>query len=124
MTKLYGFYEAQLVTLTAYCLVSLVVQRYLSAKKKSGPNEGDGHSHGRSGWRVAGGETPGYSALMRKYLLVYAVVMGADWLQACCSEHSRHIRVILTGRALRDLMFTLSTMNNIYSRNEWSLFSL
>ncbi|KIJ53591.1 hypothetical protein M422DRAFT_73890 [Sphaerobolus stellatus SS14] len=73
----YGFYELQLIILAAYCAFALITQRYLSSRK-SDNEQGDVPT---PGWRAAGGETPGYRTLMKKYLLVYAVVMGADWLQ-------------------------------------------
>ncbi|PPQ75158.1 hypothetical protein CVT24_007486 [Panaeolus cyanescens] len=73
-----GFYETQLVVLSVFCGVSMLVDRYVANKAKK-------QQHAQSADdRLEGGRmnTSGaLAALTRKYLIVYAIVMGADWLQ-------------------------------------------
>ncbi|KAK1221545.1 hypothetical protein PQX77_015664 [Marasmius sp. AFHP31] len=65
------FYEGQLLRLAGVCLVSLVVENYVSKRKRS-PDSRDNARHGGS---------TATATLMRQYLVVYAIVMAADWLQ-------------------------------------------
>ncbi|KAI0779125.1 hypothetical protein BC629DRAFT_1582729 [Irpex lacteus] len=64
-----SFYEAQLVFLGVIC----AIWTFLDHRMSKGRLEDDG-----SPSRSAGGVR---SRLMRQYLTVYAIVMGADWLQ-------------------------------------------
>ncbi|KAL0062793.1 hypothetical protein AAF712_010331 [Marasmius tenuissimus] len=65
------FYEGQLLRLAGVCLVSLVIENYVSKRKRS-PDSRDNAGHGGS---------TATATLMRQYLVVYAIVMAADWLQ-------------------------------------------
>ncbi|KDQ58380.1 hypothetical protein JAAARDRAFT_154822 [Jaapia argillacea MUCL 33604] len=74
------FYELQLILLTSFCVVSLLLERHVSNKKQARAKEhhienGNGHVGGASGAASA------IATLTRQYLIVYAIVMGADWLQ-------------------------------------------
>lgn len=83
MTAVFGFYESQLFVLTAYCVCALLLERHVSSRKRRAVvSNGGAQEEGRGpGWKMSSGETNGYPKLARSYLLVYAVVMGADWLQ-------------------------------------------
>ncbi|TFY77336.1 hypothetical protein EWM64_g6675 [Hericium alpestre] len=85
-----GFYEFQLVLLTAVCIAVLLIERYVASSKKPSASAqkelvDDSLENGAVGNGSAGGVTGARAAatraLMRKYLIVYAIVMGADWLQ-------------------------------------------
>ncbi|THV04693.1 DUF791-domain-containing protein [Dendrothele bispora CBS 962.96] len=72
-----NFYERQLVILTALCLLSLALERFISKPRqlpKQSPEE-----------RLENGTDPrgvnSLAKLTQQYLVVYALVMGADWLQ-------------------------------------------
>ncbi|KAH9924067.1 uncharacterized protein B0H18DRAFT_1085572 [Fomitopsis serialis] len=66
-----SFYEFQLVCLVALCLFFMLVERQLSPKRKEGVRlHDDLHA-----------PAPALHKLSRQYLTVYAIVMGADWLQ-------------------------------------------
>ena len=87
------FYELQLIILAIVCCVGLFVDRQLSRASKAKETADDRLENGRQGSAAAA------AALSRKYLLVYAIVMGefarllcvpggllilclgADWLQ-------------------------------------------
>ncbi|KAF9051877.1 hypothetical protein BJ165DRAFT_1340856 [Panaeolus papilionaceus] len=72
------FYERQLVVLSVLCGISLIVDRYVASKGKKQPHVQSADE------RLEGGKTNASTALAdltRKYLVVYAIVMGADWLQ-------------------------------------------
>ncbi|KZP16952.1 DUF791-domain-containing protein [Athelia psychrophila] len=73
------FYELQLILLTGFCVVSLLLERYASKHKSPDPPAPgrleSGHVKNTS---VASGAR---GALTKRYLMVYAIVMGADWLQ-------------------------------------------
>ncbi|KZV67850.1 DUF791-domain-containing protein [Peniophora sp. CONT] len=65
-----GFYEFQCGFLATICAVLKLVEHYLSRKTNS------------DGYASPGGARDGAaSALSRKYLIVYGLAMGADWLQ-------------------------------------------
>ncbi|KAF9479320.1 DUF791-domain-containing protein [Pholiota conissans] len=72
-----GFYEQQLLGLGVICLLALTADRYVakSAKQLQSKSSADD--------RLESGKTSSsaLATLTRKYLLVYAIVMGADWLQ-------------------------------------------
>ncbi|KAL0579251.1 hypothetical protein V5O48_002755 [Marasmius crinis-equi] len=65
------FYETQLLRLAAICVVSLLAENLISKRKRS-PESRESGKH-------AGSSTT--TTLMRQYLMVYAIVMAADWLQ-------------------------------------------
>lgn len=86
-----NFYQVQLTVLVVFCLAAILVERYVDRRKKAASTElskgGGGNSIEEA--EPLTGEGAGskeasrhvFSALQRNYLLVYAVVMGADWLQ-------------------------------------------
>ncbi|TFY61171.1 hypothetical protein EVG20_g7155 [Dentipellis fragilis] len=90
-----GFYEYQLLLLTGVCIAVLLFERYVASAKKppatarkdTGELEDtleNGQAAGIApavGNGVTGARGPALQALMQKYLIVYAIVMGADWLQ-------------------------------------------
>ncbi|KAF5357089.1 hypothetical protein D9756_006751 [Leucocoprinus leucothites] len=73
------FYEAWLGILTVVCLLLLLAERYVSKKEKSLQVKESADD------RIESQRSPGIpgalKALAKKYLVVYAIVMGADWLQ-------------------------------------------
>lgn len=75
------FYELQLMLLTGFCIFSLLLERQAAKQKRSLPKDRDperlenGHGHTRSGSASSHG---GLATLTRKYLIVYAIVMGED----------------------------------------------
>jgi len=87
------FYQFQLGLLAVICTVFLALERYLKSKKTTPVNLKElsveenlevGHSTLSSNGAALPAVTPragALSTLMRKYILVYAIVMGADWLQ-------------------------------------------
>ncbi|KAH8113815.1 DUF791-domain-containing protein [Phellopilus nigrolimitatus] len=88
-----SFYESQLCVLAVFCVLAVLVERRASSKKKQPISGGHARSaslvaqtvetgsattaNGSAGWKRASSA----SALARQYLIVYGVVMGADWLQ-------------------------------------------
>ncbi|TFK48921.1 DUF791-domain-containing protein [Heliocybe sulcata] len=64
------YYELQLTILTVFCVISLLLERHVSNKTKEN-QAGSGH----------GATSAAVAALTKQYLIVYAIVMGADWLQ-------------------------------------------
>jgi len=72
-----GFYELQLLALASVCAISLALERHV-AKKNHKIEKASVDDRLEDGIAAS---TSGLSSLMRKYLLVYAIVMGADWLQ-------------------------------------------
>ncbi|KAN0116178.1 DUF791 domain containing protein [Russula decolorans] len=88
-----AFYKYQLVLLTVICIVLVAYERYLKSKKsppdhfkdKVEESAEDGHSvlqtNGAAVLTSNVTRAGALQTLMRKYLLVYAIVMGADWLQ-------------------------------------------
>ena len=91
------FYELQLILLTGFCISSLLLERYASKQKHSLlPKQSrdpdrleNGHSHTRSASMSGHGAL---AALSRKYLVVYAIVMGklhfALWLTGVSDDVS------------------------------------
>jgi MFS family permease len=80
------FYQFQLGSLAVICTILLAFERYLKSKKSTTVNVKElsveenlevGQPNGAAVTPRAGA----LGALMRKYILVYAIVMGADWLQ-------------------------------------------
>ncbi|KAH9996725.1 DUF791-domain-containing protein [Russula compacta] len=84
-----AFYQYQLGLLAIICTVFLALERYLKSKKtptdhlKVEENLENGHPgpQKNSSAMLMTSRAGALSTLMRKYLLVYAIVMGADWLQ-------------------------------------------
>ncbi|KAF9234451.1 hypothetical protein BU15DRAFT_89981 [Melanogaster broomeanus] len=75
------FYELQLVLLVTSCLVFLLLERHASSRKRAAAAETKEYHIDRL---ENGGSTVPVNALAtltRQYLVVYAIVMGADWLQ-------------------------------------------
>jgi hypothetical protein len=78
---MFQFYELQLILLTGFCIFSLLLERYASKQKRSlapkGSHDPDrlenGHGHTRS---ISISGHGGLATLTRKYLAVYAIVMG------------------------------------------------
>ncbi|RPD60216.1 DUF791-domain-containing protein [Lentinus tigrinus ALCF2SS1-7] len=64
------FYQWQLLGLIAACLASLVFEKYVLRKASVAEQTAENHA-----------PQPIVSRLAGRYLLVYAIVMGADWLQ-------------------------------------------
>ncbi|KAK0480719.1 hypothetical protein IW261DRAFT_1419071 [Armillaria novae-zelandiae] len=73
---MHGFYEQQLVVLTSFCLLSLLIDRHVT-RRKSIKAADDSLEQGIP----ATSESKSLATLTRQYLVVYGVVMGADWLQ-------------------------------------------
>ncbi|KAJ8694801.1 hypothetical protein PTI98_007449 [Pleurotus ostreatus] len=70
-----GFYELQLTCLAVFCAVALFIDHRTS--RRQGPKDTP-ESRLENGKL---GSAAGFAALARQYLAVYAIVMGADWLQ-------------------------------------------
>jgi len=76
-----GFYEIQLFVLAAFCAGAFLVERYISSQRTRlslSTTNATGHSRQNSAWKA---KSAGYARLLKDYLTVYAIVMGADWLQ-------------------------------------------
>ncbi|KAF8205256.1 hypothetical protein K438DRAFT_1818843, partial [Mycena galopus ATCC 62051] len=74
------FYEHQLLWLSVGCLIALIAdQRAASARKRV--NAKDAREERAEGGLAGSGTASALAALTRQFLLVYAIVMGADWLQ-------------------------------------------
>lgn len=80
------FYELQLILLTGFCIFSLLLERHASKQKRSLTKAAEARSdperlengHGRTA-SIPGG---GRAMLTKKYLIVYAIVMGE-----CCFKY-------------------------------------
>jgi hypothetical protein len=72
------FYELQLILLTGFCISSLLLERYASKQKHSlTPKENrDSSVENGQGHNVSTSNPGGLATLTRKYLVVYAIVMG------------------------------------------------
>ncbi|KAI0261625.1 hypothetical protein BC834DRAFT_461545 [Gloeopeniophorella convolvens] len=80
-----GFYHSQLGLLAFVCLLLLLLERYLSSSRPPShvskePTLEDTLETGHV-VQLAHPRASALNTLMRKYILVYAIVMGADWLQ-------------------------------------------
>ncbi|EJC97636.1 DUF791-domain-containing protein [Fomitiporia mediterranea MF3/22] len=85
----YSFYETQLAVLAAFCILAVLFERRQAAKKNEKPGghakslsqaanaAENGTTNGSLGWK----RSSSASALSRQYLIVYGIVMCADWLQ-------------------------------------------
>ncbi|KAJ6489919.1 hypothetical protein C8R45DRAFT_200218 [Mycena sanguinolenta] len=75
-----NFYEFQLLWLSIGCLIALIADRRAAAGRKSLVAK-DIHEERAEGGLSAAGTAGALATLTRQYLVVYAIVMGADWLQ-------------------------------------------
>ncbi|KAG0699543.1 hypothetical protein DFH29DRAFT_936099 [Suillus ampliporus] len=73
-----GFYELQLILLISLCLIFLFLERHVSRRKEK---EKDLHTAERLENGEGAVSHNSLATLTRQYLIVYAIVMGADWLQ-------------------------------------------
>ncbi|KAJ7701188.1 DUF791-domain-containing protein [Mycena rosella] len=71
------YYEFQLLFLSIGCLVALIADRVASQNRQ----QKDSHEERAEGGLGGAGSGSALAALTRQYLVVYAIVMGADWLQ-------------------------------------------
>lgn len=69
------FYEVQLVILAGLCVAALLVERYVSQSHKRNQTKDSAEDQLESG-KV--GNAGAMSLLTKKYLLVYAIVMGTS----------------------------------------------
>ncbi|KAJ3570817.1 hypothetical protein NP233_g4157 [Leucocoprinus birnbaumii] len=74
-----SFYESWLAILTVVCLVLLLAERYVSKQEKN--LQAKESADDRLESQRAPGAAAALKVLAKKYLVVYAIVMGADWLQ-------------------------------------------
>ncbi|TDL22756.1 DUF791-domain-containing protein [Rickenella mellea] len=82
------FYELQLFVLAAFCVTAVFFEQRAAKRKEAtaaaSPErrvEGVENGHGNgNGWKADHSSTAA-AGLTRQYLIVYAIVMGADWLQ-------------------------------------------
>ncbi|KAJ6624257.1 DUF791-domain-containing protein [Mycena sp. CBHHK59/15] len=74
------FYEFQLLWLGVACLVALLADRQAS-KARRRVSAKDSREERAEGGLSGAGSAGALAALTRQYLVVYAIVMGADWLQ-------------------------------------------
>ena len=97
-----SFYKYQLILLTVICVVLIVFERYLKSKKSPPDHfkdhkveetieDGDGHSvlqtNGAAALTSNVSRAGALQTLMRKYLLVYAIVMGQFFWTITCSVY-------------------------------------
>ncbi|KAF7345309.1 DUF791-domain-containing protein [Mycena sanguinolenta] len=75
-----NFYEFQLLWLSIGCLIALIADRRAAAERKRLAAK-DTHQEHVEGGLSAAGTASALATLTRQYLVVYAIVMGADWLQ-------------------------------------------
>ncbi|KZT43532.1 DUF791-domain-containing protein [Sistotremastrum suecicum HHB10207 ss-3] len=107
-----GFYEAQLVVLGLFCAASLLLEKYASNPKQIGTTDGENSG---SGWKLSKGESPGYKGLMHKYLTVYAIVMGADWLQGPYVYSLYHEQYVFSEKIIAILFVTGFTSAGVFA---------
>ncbi|KAJ7238813.1 hypothetical protein B0H12DRAFT_1326754 [Mycena haematopus] len=74
------FYEHQLLWLSIGCLIALIADRRATAGRRRLAAK-DSREERAEGGLSASGTASALAALTRQYLIVYAIVMGADWLQ-------------------------------------------
>ena len=110
------FYESQLIVLTAFCLLTLAVERYLSRSNRRKLSQG-----------LSGDETGSLkgrgllAALTRQYLVVYAIVMGECYTFSLSKNASMYVP--LQGpTGYRDHTYILSIENNTDIQRDSSLF--
>lgn len=99
-----GFYEQQLVVLTSFCLLSLLIDRHVT-RRKANKAADDSLEQGIP----ANSESKSLATLTRQYLVVYGVVMGefsnpsAEDARLICDRGGlapRTIRVLVVSRAI------------------------
>lgn len=71
-----GFYELQLLILASICTIAIVAERH--ARHKSGKDSRDERLEDGVQVMTSVGGSSALSSLMKRYLVVYAVVMGAS----------------------------------------------
>lgn len=69
-----SFYETWLVLLTVICILVLLLERYVSGLKSEATSKESADDRLENGRSQNSGNT--FAALARKYLVVYAIVMG------------------------------------------------
>ncbi|KAG7448548.1 DUF791-domain-containing protein [Guyanagaster necrorhizus] len=74
------FYELQLIVLTSFCALTLLIDRHVTRRKSVKLSMVVDHCL-EQGVPAANGESKSLETLTRQYLVVYGIVMGADWLQ-------------------------------------------
>ncbi|KAJ7136634.1 DUF791-domain-containing protein [Mycena epipterygia] len=74
------FYEFQLLWLAIGCLVALIADRQASKSRRRLATK-DSREERAEGGLSGSGTASTLASLTRQYLTVYAIVMGADWLQ-------------------------------------------
>ncbi|CAK5262093.1 unnamed protein product [Mycena citricolor] len=80
MGEISKFYDIQLLILSALCLLALVLDRFYSMSRRKHASEDALAERAESGYGITGtGEA--LATLTKQYLIVYSIVMGADWLQ-------------------------------------------
>ncbi|KAJ7485793.1 hypothetical protein FB451DRAFT_1350207 [Mycena latifolia] len=75
-----SFYEYQLLYLSIACLVAVIADQVVS-KSRRRQSAKDSREERAEGGLSGSGSAGALAALTRQYLMVYAIVMGADWLQ-------------------------------------------
>ncbi|KAF8609474.1 DUF791-domain-containing protein [Ceratobasidium sp. AG-I] len=75
-----SFYETQLLVMSGYAVCAMLLERYVS-KRYTPESKEDASDSLPNGNGAAGGGEAAARTLSYKYLVVYAVVMAADWLQ-------------------------------------------
>ncbi|KAJ7064974.1 hypothetical protein C8F01DRAFT_1128976 [Mycena amicta] len=75
-----SFYEFQLLWLAIGCLISLILDHRASARRRR-ESAKDTKEERAEGGLSGAGTANALATLTRQYLAVYAIVMGADWLQ-------------------------------------------
>ncbi|KAJ7193544.1 hypothetical protein GGX14DRAFT_477960 [Mycena pura] len=78
--KAHQFYEFQLLWLSIGCLIALTADRRASAGRQRLAAKDSREERAEGGLNSAGAASA-LAALTKQYLVVYAIVMGADWLQ-------------------------------------------
>ncbi|THH11411.1 hypothetical protein EW145_g662 [Phellinidium pouzarii] len=79
-----SFYQSQLATLAVFCFLAVLIEQRAASKKKASADVGHARttSQAENGTATAGlRHTSSASVLARQYLIVYGLVMFADWLQ-------------------------------------------
>ncbi|CAE6437325.1 unnamed protein product [Rhizoctonia solani] len=72
-----SFYASQLVVMTGYALFAMLLENYIAKRHTPKVEENDPIA----GRRPTAASEQAARALSYKYLVVYGVVMAADWLQ-------------------------------------------
>ncbi|KAJ7275665.1 hypothetical protein C8J57DRAFT_1177338 [Mycena rebaudengoi] len=75
------FYEFQLLYLAVACVVGLLADRHASKSRRRLSEKDSREERAEGGGLSGAGSAGALATLTRQYLLVYGIVMGADWLQ-------------------------------------------